>query len=169
MTLGAMSRSARSPKISRTSRLRGGTATVELAMILPLMLALIFGILEIGLMVRSSSSLGHVARDVARIASVGAAPSRIASHVHETSAGLIDESLTVNVDHRSWDEESGTWGSWTTLTGDAYGNAAQSGDQIRVQLDYEHLLATGSLLADVFSASEDNTVALDSTVVSVRE
>jgi len=148
---------------------RSGAATVELAMILPVMLMLLFGTLEIGLMVRTSGSIGHVARETARTASMGATPSQIASHVRDVSVGLNDDRLSTSLHYRHWNQEAGTWGNWTILTGDGVSNIAQSDDQIRVVLTYKHLLATGGLLADVFGASDENTVTVDATVVSVRE
>jgi len=170
MTLKAVSRSSRGAlRTSRRARQRGGTATVELAMVLPVFVMLLFGTLEIGLMARSSLALGQIGREAARAMSVGATPSRVQGLIGEISTGISEQRLSTSLQSRSWDEATGAWGSWTTLASDGVSNTAASGDQLRVMLTYEHLLATGGLLADVFDASDENTVALDATVVSVRE
>lgn len=163
----------KSIKVSRRSHSprseRAGTATVELALVLPVFIMLLFGTLEIGLMARSSMALSQVGREAARAASVGAAPTRLHSLIGEVSTGLNSDRLTIALECRSLDEQTGAWGNWTTLSGDGAQNSALSGDQVRIVLTYRHLLATGSLLADVLGASEDNVVTLSSTVVSVRE
>ena len=169
MTLGAMSRSAVSPMTGRTSRLRGGTATVELAIVLPLIITLLFGTLEIGLMARSSLSLAQIGREVARAVSVGATSARVQALIGEISTGLDDQRVTATLQYRRMDPATGTWGCWTTLTDDGVHNGAQSGNQIRVVLTYRHALLTGGMLANLFNASEDNTVILNSNMVSMRE
>jgi hypothetical protein len=148
---------------------RRGVATVEFAIILPLLVTLLFGTLEIGWMVKQSQSLNHVAREVARVASIGAPCNQIQSRVAEVAPGLQTEQLSCSLQYRAWDENAGAWSGWMTLGDEGSENTAANGDQIRVQLQYVHSLATGHLMAGVFDASEDNTITLNATIVSMRE
>lgn len=148
---------------------RGGTATVELAMILPLLVMLLFATLEVGVMVRCSHNVSHMARDGARMASIGACPTRIAQHLGDSGAGLDARNLSVTLEHRSWDEHAGSWGNWIALAANGDGNTASPGDQLRVTLQYDHPLIMGGMFAEFLQASEDNNVSVDSTVVTLRQ
>ncbi len=147
-----------------------GTATVEAAIVLPVLLTLLFGMLELGLMARSSLALGHLGREAVRVAIVGATPTRINSFIGEISSGINDARLTTTLEYRALDTDTGTWGSWTPLaTGEDGLNIARSGDQVRVSLQYDYQLASGDLFAVIVGATDDNTVPLEATVVGVRE
>ncbi len=148
---------------------RRGVATVEMAILLPLMLLLIFGTLEVGLMAKQSHSLNHVAREMARVASIGAPNSQISAHMAAVAPGLDCDRIGSSIQYRAWEEGAGTWGAWTTLTDDGVENSASSGDQIRVKLTYSYQLATGGMLADTLNASADNVVTVNATIVSMRE
>ena len=130
---------------------------------------LLFGTIELGLMAKESASLNHFARESARVAATGATISRIQAHLADVASGLDADRMTTSIDYRAWDEATGTWGSWTTLSDDGSQNLAYTGDQIRVHLEYSYELATGRLLANTLNASEDNTVTIDATIVSMRE
>ncbi|MFP4248881.1 MAG: TadE/TadG family type IV pilus assembly protein [Armatimonadota bacterium] len=148
---------------------RRGVATVEMAFVLPLLVTLLFGTVEIGWMLKQSQSLNHVSREVARVASIGAPCAQIHSRVAEASPGLDVERLTCSLQFRAWNEDTGMWGEWMTLTDNGAENSAATGDQIRVQLQYVHSLAAGRLMAGVLDASEDNTLTLNAAIVSMRE
>lgn len=148
---------------------RRGVATVELAMLLPTLVLLLFGTLELGFMAKQVHSLNHIAREAARIASTGATTSRIQAHMVDVAPAMDPEQVEATVQYRGWDEQTGTWGSWVTLVDDGAENAAASGDQIRVGLRYSYELATGGLLAGLLGASEDNTMTIDAAIVSMRE
>lgn len=148
---------------------RRGVATVEMAIILPLLAAMLFGTLEIGLMAKTAHSLHHVAREASRVASTGATLSRIQSHIANTAPELNTNNLTTTLEYRSWDETAGAWGTWTTLSDDGTQNTAVSGDQIRVQVQYPHSLATKGIFSMAVATDEGNTVSLDASIVSMRE
>ena len=80
----AMSRSAR---VARASR---GQALVEFALILPIFLILLFGIIDFGRYVYTANSLNNAAREGARIGSVGIRPS-------PDCDGLSREACTVKI------------------------------------------------------------------------
>src|SRR5690554_5611633 len=136
---------------------RRGVATVELALVLPTLVLLLFGTLEIGFMAKQAHSLNHVAREAARIASTGATNARIAAHIADVAPGMNAGQIEATLEQRTWDPQSNTWGSWSSLTDDGVENSAGTGDQIRVSLQYSYTLITGGLMASVLNASEDNT------------
>lgn len=148
---------------------RRGLATVELAVLLPPLLALLFGTLEIGYMARQSQALSHVAREAARVAATGATMSRIQANTIGVAPSLDPRNIQTSIQYRHWDDAGGAWGSWATLADDGVENAAATGDQIRVGLQYSYELATGGLFAGLLNASEGNVVTVSSTIVVVRE
>ncbi len=159
-----MSRRAGSPAATRR-----GAVSVELAMILPTLVILLFGTLEVGLLVRSSLGINHVANEAARIAAVGAVPATIDAHMASSAPGMNSQEITRTYSRRSWDSATATWSGWSTLGSNGTGNDAVAGDQIRVSLQYPHQLILRGLLGPALGASEDNTVTLSATVVTLRE
>ncbi len=137
-------------------------------MILPPLVLLLFGTLEIGLMAKHSQALHHVAREAARIATTGATTSRIQSHIADSAPGLNVDNLTVEIHYRQWSEAAGVWGDWMTLADDGSENLAATGDQIRVQVQYTYKLATG-MFSGPLHASEDNMKSIEATIVAMRE
>jgi hypothetical protein len=104
-----------------------------------------------------------------RVASIGATVSRIHSQIAATAPNLNLDNLDTTLEYRTWDETAGAWGPWTTLSDDGTQNTAISGDQIRVRLRYTHKLATGDMFGLAAASSNDNTVPLNATIVSMRE
>lgn len=148
---------------------RRGVVSVELALLLPTFIMLLFGTLEIGLLAKQSQSLNHVARETARVATTGAPVSRIQSRMADVAPAIDAQRITATIEYRAWDSHTGAWGGWMTLADDGETNIAQTGDQIRIALEYSHQLATGGLMGAVLNASEDHTVAINATIVTMRE
>ncbi len=120
-------------------------------------------------MVKNVQGLQHVAREAARVAAVGASPSRIDAYIDSCAPAMNTDQITRSYARRSWDQAAGTWSAWVPLGTDGLANDAESGDQVRVTLDYSHPLVAGSLFADALNASDDNRVTLTASVVSLRE
>jgi Flp pilus assembly protein TadG len=79
------------PAVEHTDR---GQAVVELAIALPLVLALLFGVVQVAVVARDQLLVQHAAREGARAASVSAAPSAAALRaVHAIAA---DASVSVS-------------------------------------------------------------------------
>lgn len=79
-----------------------GQALVELAMVLPILLLLLFGIIEYGRIMSAGLVVTHSARDAARFGSVGATDSEIIDRIRtKTAAALYDTSnpakLSINI------------------------------------------------------------------------
>lgn len=77
------------PPRARRSRDRG-QATVEVAVLLPILAILAIGLLQVGLVVRAKVLTVHAAREAARAASVGDDP-----HVAAATSGLTPLSVQI--------------------------------------------------------------------------
>lgn len=150
-------------------RARRGTASVELALILPTLMLLLFGAIEVGVMVRASSAVNHIAGEAVRAAAVGASPTLINEHVTAVSTGLNPAQLSVTSEYRAWDADTQAWTDWTTLGASGAVNNAPRGSQIRVTISYPHSLLMPGLFAGVLGSAEDGSVSLSATVVTIRE
>lgn len=124
--------------LSSTRRKRG-VATVEMAIVAPLLIFLLFAIVEFGVLMRDIISVHEAAREGARAAVVGATVSTAKARA-QSAALPIDVSLDdVVVESRSWDFDTGTWGESFAILNDSGGtNEALPGDQIRVTVTYQH-------------------------------
>ena len=78
----------------RRARGDGGQASVELALVLPLVLLLLLGIVQLGLLVRDEILVVHAAREAAREAAVDPAPDA-PSRAAAASSTLDSSRLTV--------------------------------------------------------------------------
>ncbi|MGI5818072.1 MAG: TadE/TadG family type IV pilus assembly protein [Armatimonadota bacterium] len=151
-----------------TIRRRGAT-TVELAMVAPLLIFLLFGIIEFGLMVKNLVGINQAAREGARSASVGATPATLETRVRGAAPTINADDLSIACDFRSFDQSAGTWSAWQTLGVDGSENSAGRGDQIRVSIQYPHQLVTGGLFAGLADDPENGTITLSTAIVMQRE
>jgi len=101
--------------VSRTRRGDRGQATVELALVLPLVAVLVLLVLQVGLVIRDHLLVEHAAREAARAASVAdadrsSAANRAAVRSADLDAGRLrvssnvtdgGEGVAVHVDYRS--------------------------------------------------------------------
>ena len=78
------------------SRGERGQATVEAALVLPLVVLLLLAVVQIGLLVRTELLVTHVAREAVRAAAVDADP-HAATHAATTSSSLDPKRMTVEV------------------------------------------------------------------------
>lgn len=74
-----------------------GQATVELALVLPLLVTLSLGVLQVTLLARDQILLVHAAREAARQAAVDPRPPAVRAAAARAAKGLKPEALTVEV------------------------------------------------------------------------
>lgn len=95
--------------MSAASRERG-QATVELALVLPVLVLALLAVIQVGLVVRDNVEVVHAAREAARAASVDPDPGRAVqaahhtlpgSHVHVGDRPAVGEPITVEVTYTS--------------------------------------------------------------------
>lgn len=121
-----------------------GAALVEFAIVVLLLLTLVFGIIEFGLLMKDYMVLNQAAREGARSASLGSPTSVVTTRIQNSIPTLDVSRLTITLQKRTM---SPSPGSWTSLGNSADGltNDAQQGDQVRAYLAYSHRLVTGSM------------------------
>ncbi len=167
-----MGRQQHRPRAGASPQPRGGrvgTVAVEFALIAPLLIILLFGIIEFGLVFKDILMIHQAAREGAHAAAVSATPSEITTRILAAAGTLDPTALDVTLDFRTC--TAGVWGAWTTLgeTGSPAVNNAPRGAQLRVRLDYAHSLVTGALFDFLADDVAGTTVALTSQAVMRRE
>lgn len=156
----------------RQLRVRGrrrGVATVELALVAPLLIFLLFGIIEFGLMVKDLVGVNQAAREGARCAAVGAVPATLTTRVTSAAPTIDGAALQLSYHYRQFDPATNTWGAWTTLGVSGSENSAEPGDQIRITVNYPHQLVTGGLFAGLADDPSSGTIMLNTAIVMQRE
>lgn len=71
-----------------------GQATVELALTLPILLLLVFGMIDFGRIFHAYLTLEHAGREAARIASIGATDEDIVNRAKISAASLNSNQIT---------------------------------------------------------------------------
>jgi Flp pilus assembly protein TadG len=77
-----------------------GQATVEAALVLPLVVTLLLAVIQVGLLVRAEVLVTHAAREAARAAAVDADP-QAAARAASAATALEPKRMTVNVQGRN--------------------------------------------------------------------
>lgn len=121
-------------KLNRNIQEERGASSVEFALILPLLLLIIFGIIEFGMAYHSYLAITHAAREGARLASVN----------RYSEADVIARTdLSGNV----------------TVSANPHGG--NTGDPVSVTVTYEHPMITGYLSAMI--PGFPSTITMSST------
>lgn len=79
------------------TRREDGAAVVEMALVLPVLLLLVFGIIQFGIAFNRSQGIHAAAREGARFASVGQDQTTILERVRDSQAGFDRDDLAVEV------------------------------------------------------------------------
>lgn len=145
-----------------------GAAAVEFGLIAPLLLTLVFGIIDFGWMLMKANLVNNAARDAVRVASLSGTWGQISDTVDAelSSSGIDDDDVTLEV--------TCTNASGTNCTGseESYTANATSGSTVLVTVSYHHEWITpfGALCA---AFGEDSCVGdeilLERTASMVRE
>ena len=153
---------------SRTG-VRAGTATVEFALVAPILLFMLFGIIEFGLVFEDVQGINQAAREGARSSAAGAPPSTITARIAASAPNMNIANLTTAYAHRRFDTTAGSWTTWTTLGTSGTANDANIGDQIRVSVAYPHQLITRGLFPGLADDPATGTITLRAAIVMCRE
>jgi Flp pilus assembly protein TadG len=85
-------------KATRHALLRqDGQALAEIALLLPMVCLLLFGITEFGRAYQAYLALGHATREGARIGSLGGSNSEIDATIRNSASGLNTASISVSI------------------------------------------------------------------------
>ncbi|MDW7673926.1 MAG: TadE/TadG family type IV pilus assembly protein [Bacillota bacterium] len=84
-------------KIHQMRKKEGGQALAELALILPILLMILFGIIEFGRVFNAYLAVNHASREGARLGIVGATDIEITENVKNAAGTLNQDYLTVTI------------------------------------------------------------------------
>ena len=143
--------------MKKRRQLQRGAALVEFALVSTLLFLLLFGIIEIGLILGDRTQVGQAAREAARSAAVGSTIETAQASAVSAGTGL---SLTPASIYLEKSADGGT--TWSALGDVAGANNAASGSLVRATVSYNHPLLTTL----IFSGS---TRLLTSKMVMQRE
>ncbi len=145
---------------------RTGSVSVEAALLTPLLITLLFGIIEFGFIFKDLLLIHQGAREGVRVAAVGATTTEIADRIADSLPTLTVENLTIALEYRTYDDG---WSSWATLGDYGEENDAPPNAQIRVSLTYIHPLACGPFFARFFGEPGATSMDLNTGIVMCRE
>jgi Flp pilus assembly protein TadG len=137
---GRAKRSAKSG-MKRSSR-RGGAAIIEFALVVPVLLTLLIGIMEFGWLVKNNLMVANAAREGARCASVGKPTTEIRTRVANSMAPLSVTSPTGTV-IINWSDNNGDDKYIYPVTDSGSSNSVKSGKLIKVIVRTKHKPLTG--------------------------
>jgi Flp pilus assembly protein TadG len=160
-------RAATSPR--RSSRDERGAVVVEFALLFPILMLLVFGIIDFGWMIERGNVVNNVTRDAARVASLGGTYAQVQSAV---TTGLADYDITapgpnVTISITCTNPD----GSVCTNSASSYDTKVTSGSSIKVQVVYTHTWITpiGVTCDLVSDKCVGKTITLSRTAEMVRE
>jgi len=157
-------------KLSKTWGRRAGTATVELALVAPLLLLLLMGIIEFGLLFQDYMLLKNAAREGARTGATGSSTTAITNRVENAAAQLSTEDLTITQQYGVYDAGSWTWYTLGDISGDGgITNDAPTGAFIKVEVSYPHPLVATGLLPELEDEPGSGAINLTATATFRRE
>lgn len=155
--------------VEHSKKIRGsrrGAVTVEAALVTPMLITMLFGIIEFGFIFKDLLMLHQAAREGVRVAAIGATTAEIDTRVQESTGDLILTEDDIVAEFRTY---NGGWSDWGTL-GDFEGeNNAPQNAQIRVTISYEHALICGSFFGRFTGDPGATTLPLTSSMVMSRE
>ncbi len=150
-----------------------GSITVEMVLVTPILLVLLFGIIEFGLIFKDIAILKQATREGARSAAIGAPTTQIISQVRSSAATISPDDLTIELKYRTYSDGWPSWDTAPTLgdigNGETAQNDAPQGAQIRVQVSYPHQLISGRLFSGLADNPDSRTMTLTTSSVMRRE
>lgn len=153
---------------SRPANRKRGVASVEAAIVVPIMALILFGLGELGLMLRAGHELNSITRDAARSLSAGEAPHVVMLRISEASTSLDHQQMTVTLQYRTY-SGNGTWNTtWYTVQANGDENTAPTHSQVRATLTYDHRLLLPGLLQFLVDDPEQGSRRLTASATMLR-
>ena len=121
-----------------------GAAMVEFAIVALLLVTLVFGIIEFGLLIKDYLAINHAAREGARSAALGSPTSVIIARVQNTAPGMTIPLEDITLTTGSPTSAPDTWTTTLENTADGKNNAVH-GNLILVRVSYDHQMIAGGL------------------------
>jgi Flp pilus assembly protein TadG len=107
-----------------------GASAVEFALVVPILLMLVFGIIDFGLMIRANTVLANAAREGARNGSISHSEDVIEDTVEASLSGIDPDEVEVTVACKTPAPEVDCTGS--------FDDAVESGGKVVVTLEYRY-------------------------------
>ncbi|MCE5218461.1 pilus assembly protein [bacterium] len=158
---------------ARYGRLHGGAVTVEMAIVAPLLVLLVFSILEVGLIIKDALTINQAAREGVRAAAVGASIETIETRVRGSAPSLNPAAIRCDKSYRTLSKSTGAWSGWTELTNIGSGadlrNIAPVDAQVMITVTYPHQLVAGQLFSGLSDKGTPGTMTLGASLIMRRE
>lgn len=137
---------------------------VEMALIAPLLIFLMFGIVEFGWLLHDYHMISAACRVGARVAAVGATPTEITQRVMSIHTGLSSGEISLAY-------KAITDTTWTVLGTNTIGNAndAPKLAQLRVTVTHPHTLLMGTFFGFLASSGETSVKDITHVLITTRE
>ena len=127
--------------MKRQIKSQSGAALVEFALVSGLLLLLLFGTIELGLLFGDQTLVGAAAREAVRSAAVGDPTATAKSHAVSGGVGLPLSAANVVL------EKSTDGAVWTALGDSGANNNAVTGNFVRATVTYSHPLVTSYIFS----------------------
>jgi len=157
------------PSSRGSSRDERGAVVVEFALVFPMLMLLVFGIVDFGWMLERGNVVNNVTRDAARVASLGGTYAQVQNTV---TTGLADYGITAPSSNvRISITCTNPDGSVCNGTASSYDSTVTSGSSVKVRVVYTHSWITpvGVVCDLVADSCTGNTIDLARTAEMVRE
>lgn len=121
---------------------RGGAALIEFALIIPVLLALVIGIMEFGWLVKNNLTVANAAREGARVASLGKPTTEVLTRIQNSTKPLSVSAPDGSVDMK-WSDNNGADNYPNTVSDSAGQNSVVSGKLIKITVRSKFKPLTG--------------------------
>lgn len=132
-------------QISRRSRPRQrGMALIEFALVLPVVLFILMGIIEMGWLVKNQLALANSVRDGARYAALGNTSTNVIARIKNGAAQLnpsVQSSQIMLLQTADTTGSNPTYSNWPSDSGTK--NGVLVGNLVRIRVVYPHKTLTG--------------------------
>jgi Flp pilus assembly protein TadG len=130
--------SKKRPEYSR----RRGSTLVEFALLVPVLLAILIGIIEFGWLISRTYTVGNATREGARYGSLGKTIADTKARVRGSSNSVAITDAQITLEYLNTAVSPSTWQAWPADTADGK-NGVPVDAQLRVTVSVPHTALTG--------------------------